>query len=117
MGLPRRAAEDLRLKDIDAEHVGNLGMAQAPDREILSFAARERFTVVTLDGDFAKIMATEGRSAPSVIHLRLPDLDRLATVKVLEEILPLLTEDLEKSCIASVGPLGIRVRSLPLFRG
>jgi len=92
-------------------------MAQAPDREILTFAAREQLTVVTLDSDFVKIVATEGRSTPSVIHLRLPNLDRPATVKLLEEILPLLTEDLEKGCIASVGPLGIRVRTLPLLRG
>lgn len=117
MGLPRRAAEDLRSVGMEIRHVGELGMAQASDREILTFAAREQCTVVTLDSDFAKIVATEGRSTPSLIHLRFPNLDRLATVKLLEEILPLLSEDLNKGCIASVGPLGIRIRTLPLFRG
>lgn len=117
MGLPRRAAEDLRSTGLDTRHVGELGMALASDREILSFAAREQLTVVTLDSDFVKILATEGRSTPSVIHLRLPNLDRPATVKLLDDILPLLAEDLEKGCIASVGSLGIRVRTLPLFRG
>ena len=102
---------------LETRHVGELGMAQASDQEILTFAAREELTVVTLDSDFVKIVAIEGRSTPSVIHLRFPNLDRLATVKLLEEILPLLSEDLKKGCIASVGPLGIRIRTLPLLRG
>jgi predicted nuclease of predicted toxin-antitoxin system len=117
MGLPRRAAEDLRREGLDIVHVGEVGMAPAPDREILAFAEREHFTVITLDSDFAKILVTEGRSAPALIHLRLPDLDRQATVQLLRDILPLLIDDLEKGCIASVGPLGIRVRTLPVLRG
>ncbi|HEV7504959.1 MAG TPA: DUF5615 family PIN-like protein [Thermoanaerobaculia bacterium] len=80
MGLPRRAAADLRQDGLAVVHVGELGMAQAEDREILAMAEREQFTVVTLDSDFAKILVTEGRALPSVIHLRLPDLDREATV-------------------------------------
>jgi len=116
MGLPRRAAEDLRQEGMEVEHVADLGMASASDREILAVAAEERLTVVTLDSDFAKIVAIEGRPTPSLIHLRLPDLDRTATVKLLREIIPRLTDDLEKGCIASIGPLGIRVRSIPLLK-
>lgn len=114
MGLPRRAADDLRHDGMAVVHVGELGMARAPDREILALAEREQFTVVTLDSDFAKIIATEGRAVPSLIHLRLPDLDREATVQLIRQILPLLISDLEGGCIASVGPLGIRVRLIPV---
>jgi predicted nuclease of predicted toxin-antitoxin system len=116
MGLPRRVAEDLRQEGMDVEHVGDLGMAPSSDREIIAFAERERFTVVTLDSDFARIVATEGRPTPSLVHLRFPDLDCPATVKLLREIIPRLTDDLEKGCIASVGPLGIRIRSIPLLK-
>lgn len=114
MGLPRRAAADLRQEGMAVIHVGELGMARAADREILALAEREQFTVVTLDSDFAKILVTEGRALPSVIHLRLPDLDREATVQLIRRILPLLIPDLEGGCIASVGPLGIRVRPIPI---
>ena len=117
MGLPRRAAADLRQDGLAVVHVGELGMARAPDREILALAEREQFTVVTLDSDFAKIIATEGRAVPSLIHLRLPDLDREATVLLIRRIFPLLQSDLENGCIASVGPLGIRVRPIPIQSG
>ena len=116
MGLPRRAAEDLRQEGIEVEHVGDLGMSSAADRDILTLAAEQRFTVVTLDSDFAQIVATETRATPSLIHLRIPDLDRLATVTLLRDIIPRLTDDLEKGCIASVGPLGIRIRSIPFVK-
>jgi len=116
MGLPRRAAEDLRQDGMVVTHVGELGMARTPDREILAMAEREQLTVVTLDSDFAKIIATEGRAVPSLIHVRLPDLDRETTVQLIRQILPLLISDLEDGCIASVGPLGIRVRPIPIRR-
>lgn len=101
---------------MDVEHVGDLGMAVAPDREILGLAERKGLTVVTLDSDFARIVATEGRPTPSLIHLRFPDLDRPATVEVLRRIVPLLEGDLEKGCIASVGSFGIRVRTIPILK-
>lgn len=91
-------------------------MAVASDREILAQAERTGFTVVTLDGDFARIVATEGRPAPSLIHLRFPDLDRSATVELLRRIVPLVEDDLKKGCIASVGPLGIRIRTIPILK-
>jgi predicted nuclease of predicted toxin-antitoxin system len=116
MGLPRRAAEDLRRDGWDVAHVGELGMAQAPDQEILAFAEKGRFTIVTLDGDFAKLLALGEKRVPSLIHLRLPDLDREATVQLLKRVVPLVLDDLGKGCIASVGPLGVRIRALPLFK-
>lgn len=91
-------------------------MAFAADREILRFAEEGAYVVVTLDGDFAKILATERRSAPSLIHLRIPDLDRAATVDLLRRIVPVLTRDLQRGCVASVGPRGIRIRDLPLLK-
>jgi predicted nuclease of predicted toxin-antitoxin system len=101
---------------MEVEHVSDLGMACASDRDILALADEQRFTVVTLDSDFAQIVATEARPTPSLIHLRIPDLDRLATVTLLRDIIPRLTNDLEKGCIASVGPLGIRIRSIPFLK-
>jgi predicted nuclease of predicted toxin-antitoxin system len=117
MGLPRRAAEDLRQEGWDVVHVGELGMAHAADQEILAFAEREQFAVVTLDSDFAKLLALGEKRAPSLLHLRLPDLDREATVQLLKRVVPLVVDDLRRGCIASVGLLGIRVRALPIFKG
>lgn len=91
-------------------------MAEASDQEILAFAERERFTVVALDSDFAQILALGQRRAPSLLHLRFPDLDRQTTVQLLKKVVPLVLDDVGKGCIASVGPLGIRVRALPVLK-
>jgi hypothetical protein len=53
-------------------------------------------------------------SAPSLIHIRLQNLDRQTTVHLLLQILSRIEQDLVQGCIASVGPGGIRVRPLPL---
>jgi predicted nuclease of predicted toxin-antitoxin system len=114
MGLPRRAAADLREQQFAVDHAGELGLATTPDEEILETAAREGYVVVTLDFDFVRLAALRPRNRPSIIHLRLPNLDRAATVTLLREILPQLETELERGCIASVGRRGIRVRSLPI---
>jgi predicted nuclease of predicted toxin-antitoxin system len=117
MGLPRRAAADLREHQFDVEHAGDLGLAHTPDEEILEIAAREGYVVVTLDFDFVRMAALSPRNRPSIVHLRLPGLDRIATVTLLRNILPQLESELEHGCIASVGQRGIRVRSLPIALG
>ena len=114
MGLPRRAAADLREYHLDVKHAGELVLATAPDVEILELAARENYTIVTLDSDFVRMAAFNSRSKPSIIHLRLSGLDRTASVTFLREILPQIEAELERGCIASVGQRGIRIRSLPL---
>jgi predicted nuclease of predicted toxin-antitoxin system len=117
MGLPRRAAADLREHQFEVEHAGELGLATTPDEEILEIAAREGYVVVTLDFDFVRMAALSPRNRPSIIHLRLPGLDRVATFTLLRDILPQLEPELERGCIASVGQRGIRVRSLPIALG
>jgi len=114
MGLPRRAAADLREHQFDVQHAGELVLATTPDAEILELAAREGYTVITLDSDFVRLAAFSLRRKPSIIHLRLSGLDRIATVTLLREILPQIEAELERGCIASVGQRGIRIRSLPL---
>ena len=84
---------------------------------ILEFAAREGYTIITLDSDFVRMAAFSPRSKPSILHLRLSGLDRTASVTLLREILPQIEAELERGCIASVGQRGIRIRSLPLAIG
>ena len=54
-GLPRTAAAPLVALGWDVVHVGDLGMATASDKEILSRALVEGRAVVTLDADFHTI--------------------------------------------------------------
>ena len=114
MGLPRRAAGDLRLQGWDVSHAGEIGMAKAADPMILDRAAQEGRVVVTLDSDFARILAVGGLTKPSLIHLRLPRVNRQVAVKVLTEVIAKIHDDLALGCVASVTKGGVRVRRLPV---
>ena len=71
MGLPRRTAGDLRDAGWDAVHVAEVGKASATDAELIALARAERRAVVTLDSDFARLLATSRATTPSLLHLRL----------------------------------------------
>jgi predicted nuclease of predicted toxin-antitoxin system len=70
-GLPRSAASLLRARGIETVHVGELGMATAPDSVILEHARTKALVVITLDSDFHSLLAVSGASAPSVVRLRV----------------------------------------------
>lgn len=114
MGLPRRAAADLRAQGWDVQHAAELGMQRARDEEILERGAKESRAVVTLDSDLVRILALSGLPSPSVIHLRLQRTTREVTVKVLQALVPRIEEDLRAGCIASVTRGGVRIRRLPV---
>jgi predicted nuclease of predicted toxin-antitoxin system len=55
-GVPRDAAELLRTLSYECVHVGEIGMWNAADEEILAFAAEKKATIVTLDADFHTLL-------------------------------------------------------------
>src|SRR5262249_36970287 len=73
-GVARDAAVQLRDAGFECIHVGEIGMWNATDAEILAIAAEKSATIVTLDADFHAILAVSGSSKPSVIRLRLEGL-------------------------------------------
>ncbi len=89
-------------------------MSNATDASILSHARDENRTVVTLDSDFAKILAFEKSSTPSVIHLRIDRLNRSRTTALLRTILPEIISEIDGGAIVTVTKNGIRIRRLPL---
>jgi len=103
----------LREQGHDAVHVGDLGLAAAPDEVILERARAEGRAVVTLDSDYAMLVATAGAESPSVVHIRIEGLNLRRAGELLSTVLPALKDDLEAGCIASVTPRGVRVRRLP----
>lgn len=113
-GLPRRCAADLRGLGWDVEHVGDLGRSRATDEEILDLATEEGRAVVTLDSDFAKILARRHAAGPPVVHIRIERLDRAAATELLVRVLPRIEEELALGAIASVTIGEVRLRRLPL---
>lgn len=114
MGLPRRAASDLRELGHDVAHAAERGMATATDLEILDVARNEGRIVVTLDRDFTNLLALERSASPSVIYLRLTGLDRDRSVHAILDVLGRVPDADGPGYVAVVSATGIRVRLLPI---
>jgi predicted nuclease of predicted toxin-antitoxin system len=117
MCVDRRVAAALADSGHDVVHVASIGMATAADAEIMALALEEDRAVVTHDSDFAQLLSRSAAPAPSVIQLRMPTAGYEELAHTLAEALVRLSEDLERGCIASLSPRGIRVHQLPIGGG
>jgi len=113
-GLPFSAAALLRDADIDTIHVGEVGMSEAEDAEIIQRARGEGRIVATLDADFHTLLALDVASTPSVIRIRIERLRAQALTDLLLMVLAKCEEELEQGAAVTVEPSRIRVRRLPL---
>lgn len=113
--LPPRLAQPLVEAGHDAVHVRDLGIASAPDPEILARAAEEGRVIVSADTDFGALLAHGRATRPSVILVRaIADLPPGHLAARLAAQLPDLTDDLTSGAVVAMTPRGARVRHLPL---
>jgi predicted nuclease of predicted toxin-antitoxin system len=102
----------------EAHHVREVGLAGAPDFQVLARAAEDGCVLITADrGDFGKELAGTGATRPSVILFRqLPDVVRASDVAALliANVTPELTRALDAGAFVVLTSRAIRVRYLPL---
>jgi len=113
-GLPLSAAVLLRDAGIDTIHVGEIGMSEAEDAEIIQRARVEERVVATLDADFHALLALDEAISPSVIRVRIERLRAQALTDLLLMVIAECEEDLEQGSAITVEPSRIRIRRLPL---
>lgn len=95
--LPAEVAALLRSAGHDADTVGEEGMSGAADDRVAEICRLERRVLVTLDTDFANVLAYPPDRMPGIIVLRLARQDKSATVSAMTRVIPLLAlEPLEK---------------------
>jgi predicted nuclease of predicted toxin-antitoxin system len=114
-GLPLSAAALLRETDLDTIHVGEIGMSEAEDADIIERARDEGRVVVTLDADFHALLALDGATNPSVVRIRIERLRAQALTDLLLAVIAECVEDLEQGSAITVEPSRIRIRRLPLI--
>jgi len=114
MGISPLTVTALHAAGHDVQHVANLGMARAPDSEIVTLARRERRTIVTADLDFSGLMAQSNDRRPSVVTLRLVDFRPLSVNPRLIRALAEHNDALENGALVTVTERAVRVRSLPI---
>ena len=74
MNLSPSWVERLAGHGFEAVHWSTIGVATAPDVEILAWANEHRFVVITNDLDFSAILAASAGATPSVVQIRTQDL-------------------------------------------
>ena len=109
-----RTVRFLRSLGHDIVRVTQLLPATASDKAIIAKAIEEGRTILTQDLDLSAIIALTGQDRPSLITLRLSS-SRIEYVNtLLQRVLPLLEQDVEKGMIVTVQDQRIRRRRLPI---
>jgi len=115
MNLSPRWTASLRAAGWQAKHWSEVGRVNAPDGDILQYAATNDYVVLTHDLDFGAILAITHGKKPSVVQIRSDDVtpERIAqrTVSALSQ----MQAELEAGALLTIEPERSRVRLLPLL--
>ncbi len=103
-------AELLKRQGHDAENVWQELLSGTPDTNLILVCQQERRILLTLDTDFANILAYPPRDYFGIIVFRLANQDKVSVLTVVGKLLKLLeTESPEKSLwIVEEGRVRIR---------
>jgi predicted nuclease of predicted toxin-antitoxin system len=114
MNLSPRWIKALSGVGIDAVHWSTLGAHNAPDSEIMAYAAMNDYVVLTHDLDFGAILAATHGAKPSVVQIRADDVspDVIGTQVIIA--LRQMESELEDGALLTVDSNRTRLRILPL---
>lgn len=91
-----------------------LGMARAPDEEIVEQAKARGMSILTEDLDYGAILAVTGEIEPGVIILRVGNWTRQQIENRLRRVLDELPQESFRNSIATVERYRVRFRRLPI---
>jgi predicted nuclease of predicted toxin-antitoxin system len=114
MGISPRTIALLREQGYDAIHLIEENLEKMTDQNILDKARQEERILLTVDLDFAQLLAISGDSLPSVILFRLGNVSREVANRRLLAILNDYATELTNGLIISVTDVSIRLRHLPI---
>jgi predicted nuclease of predicted toxin-antitoxin system len=112
--LPISWVEYLGRHGHTARHWRELGPPNAPDTDVMRWAAQNTAVVLTQDLDFTKLLFQTRGALPSVIQLRLADVRPGNIGEDVVRILAHHAESLRRGAIITVKGHNSRLRFLPL---
>ena len=115
-GLPRTAADLLRERGWDVQHVSERGMSRAKDAAIIALAREEQRMVVTLDADFHALLAVSGATGPSVLRIRMEGLKANQVATLVERVLSLASDELNQGAMVTLADGKVRIKLLPVAK-
>lgn len=98
----------------EAVHWSSVGVAYAPDSEIMAYANANGYVILTHDLDFSAILATTHGERPSVVQIRSDDVSLEAIGNQVVSALRQTASELEEGVLLTVDPKRTRLRLLPL---
>ena len=98
----------------EAIHWSRIGNPGAPDKEILTWAKSNAHIVLTHDLDFGAILAATGWRSPSVIQLRVQDVNPQHIQNLVTQVMHQFRQYLQEGALISIDEKRPRVRILPL---
>ena len=113
-GLPRSTVRHLEERGFDVRHVADVGHSRSSDAEITMLARDQGRTIVTLDSDFHRLLATSGASAPSVIRIRREGLRGRDAAALISQVLGQIGDQIERGAMVTVTERAVRLHRLPL---
>lgn len=114
MNLTPRWVLFLRTAGFEALHWSQVGPADAPDEEIMAYAASGEFVVLTHDLDFSAILAVTKGSKPSVIQLRARNIAPEVVGATVLTALRQTASEMEAGALLTIDADRTRIRLLPL---
>ncbi|MCF8212035.1 MAG: DUF5615 family PIN-like protein [Rhodoferax sp.] len=114
MNLSPRWVETFSSVGIPAVHWSNPGANNAPDSEIMAYASKNGYVVITHDLDFGAILAATQGEKPSVVQIRADDVSPAAIGSQVIGALRQMATELENGALLIIDPSRTRLRLLPL---
>lgn len=97
-------------------HWSGIGAATAKDSEIMEFAAKNDYVVLTYDLDFGAILAATQGNKASVVQLRTKDISVQAAGQKVTSALRQTEAELSEGALLTIDEHRTRIRLLPIKR-
>jgi predicted nuclease of predicted toxin-antitoxin system len=114
MNLPPSLVSILENEGWEALHWSSIGDPGATDSEIMRYAKKGGYVVLTHDLDFGAILAATGWKTPSVIQIRTQDVFPESIGNMIIATIHQFLDDIKKGALISVDESRSRARILPI---
>jgi len=114
MNLSPEWVKLLTQADFETTHWSVLGAPGASDREIMDYAKRHGFVVLTHDLDYSAILAATKGDKPSVVQIRAENVSPAAIGNATIQALRQMEAALVEGALLTIEPNRARLRLLPL---
>jgi predicted nuclease of predicted toxin-antitoxin system len=114
MNLSPHWVDRLNAASLPAVHWSGIGRMDAPDVEIMAYAAKYDYVVLTHDLDFSAMLAATQGTKPSVVQIRSDNLSPAVIGDPLIAALQQMAPELAAGALLTVDPGRTRLHLLPL---